>query len=331
MHTQSKFVIILFVLIYFSFNLVSVAQAEDDPPLWSDKCEYVEILSTLDGTVQPAYFLRAKSATPRPLIVSLHSWSAGYDQKDSLSWICIEKNYNYIHPHFRGSNNNPEACGSKFVIGDINDAITFALINAKVDTSQIHIIGGSGGGYATLLAYMKTYHSVKTFSAWVPISDLIKWYHESESRRNRYTLDIARATVDWLEISEDSYFLGEEEAIKRSPYYMETPTDRRKNSKLTIYAGIHDGYRGSVPITQSLLFYNKVVSDFDGLKTDSYVTKDDIIELLASRTYQRENKGKIGTRTIHYENAYEDKVKIVIFEGQHEILFKVALDHVDSK
>ena len=51
--------------------------------------------------------------------------------------------------------------------------------------------------------------------------------------------------------------------MARSPFYMHTPVEKRKNSKLYIYAGIHDGYEGSVPISQSLAFYNKVVADFD--------------------------------------------------------------------
>ena len=44
------------------------------------------------------------------------------------------------------------------------DAIAYAIKYANVDSNEIHVIGTSGGGYATLLTYMKTRHSVKTFS-----------------------------------------------------------------------------------------------------------------------------------------------------------------------
>ncbi len=63
------------------------------------------------------------------------------------------------------------------VIQDIEDAISFAIENGNVDTKNIHVIGASGGGYATLLTYMNTRFPIKTFSAWVPISDLKKWYY----------------------------------------------------------------------------------------------------------------------------------------------------------
>jgi len=228
--------------------------AGDDPVSagWPENCKTIEIISSLDGKVQPAIFLSSGGKEPRPLVVSLHTWSGGYDQKDILVWQCIEKNYIYIHPHFRGRNNNPEACGSPEAIRDIDDAISYALTNANVDKSNIHIIGSSGGGYATLLAYMNSTHNIKTFSAWVGISDLFKWYYESEGRGTNYSGDISRATNGWK--NADDYSVGKEEAIKRSPFYMKTPVEKRKNSKLRIYAGIHDGYTGSVPVTQLVFF-----------------------------------------------------------------------------
>jgi len=89
------------------------------------------------------------------------------------------------------------------------------LNNANVDKSNIHIIGASGRGYATLLAYMNSTHNIKTFSAWVGISDLFKWYYESEGRGTNYSGDISRATNGWK--NADDYSVGKEEAIKRSP------------------------------------------------------------------------------------------------------------------
>ena len=136
---------------------------------WPKECEEVEIPSTLDGEMQSSFFYSA-TGNHRPLIVSLHTWSGNYEQKDTLVTECINKDYNYIHPDFRGANNTYKACGSKYVIQDIEDAIAFAIENGKVDINNIHVVGASGGGYATLLTYMNTNHPVKTFSAWVPIS-----------------------------------------------------------------------------------------------------------------------------------------------------------------
>lgn len=68
------------------------------------------------------------------MVVSLHTWSGNYEQKDELAIQCIEKDYNYIHPDFRGPNNTFKACGSKYVIQGIEDAISFAIQNGNVDT-----------------------------------------------------------------------------------------------------------------------------------------------------------------------------------------------------
>ena len=262
--------------------------------------------------------------------MSLHSWSGGYDQKDTLSWQCIEKDYNYIHPHFRGPNNTYEACGSPLALSDIEDAIDYALENANVDTNRIHITGASGGGYATLLAYMKTKHRISSFAAWVPISNLVDWYHESEGRQNKYSRDIALSTTG-KKFDKENYHFNETEARKRSPIFMNTPVQDRLDSKLYIYAGVHDGYSGSVPITHSLNFYNKVVVDFDMMEKEALIPSGEIIDLLTYRGSSASLKDKIGGRNIHLQKNYKDRVRVTIFEGGHERLDEVALDHIEGK
>jgi dipeptidyl aminopeptidase/acylaminoacyl peptidase len=118
---------------------------------WPAECKPIAIPSTADGKQQPAYFFRCAGQNPRPLIVSLHTWSNDYTQRDPLARQCIADDYNYIHPNFRGPNRTSEACGSALVSRDIDDAIDYAIDNAPVDTNSIHVIGVSGGGYATLL------------------------------------------------------------------------------------------------------------------------------------------------------------------------------------
>ena len=55
---------------------------------------------------------------------------------------------------------------------------------------EVHIIGVSGGGFATLAAFMNIEYPVKSFSAWVPISDIEAWYWECVGRGSRYAEDI---------------------------------------------------------------------------------------------------------------------------------------------
>lgn len=316
-------------LLYFLIPLLSVGNNAAQPK-WPELCKVVEIPSLVDGKIQPAYFYQSKGNVPRPLVVSLHAWSSGYNEKDPLSWQCISRDYNYIHPHFRGPNWTFEACGSPLVTSDIDDAIAFAIKNSKVDINEIHIIGGSGGGYATLLAYMKTKYPVKTFSAWVPISNLIDWFYETKSREPKHSLDIAKATTG-LELSESNYYINELEAKKRSPVYMATPVVLRKASVLYIYAGVHDGYTGSVPITHSINIYNKVVADFDKSASQYMVSNDKIIELLTYRRALNPLNDMIGGRRIHYRAEFLNMVQLTVFEGGHESLSDVALDHIEVK
>jgi lysophospholipase L1-like esterase len=176
---------------------------------------------------------------------------------------------------------------------------------------------------------MKSKHNISTFSAWASISDIKKWFYESEGRNNKYAIDIAQATTGKI-FSGKNYYIDANEAEKRSPMYMSTPVKKRANSKLYIYEGIHDGYTGSVPITHSLNIYNKIVSDFNSTDKEDIVPTEDIMEMLASRNYVASQKGTIGNRSIHYHKTFEDKVKLTIFEGGHEMLTNLALNHVKT-
>jgi lysophospholipase L1-like esterase/dienelactone hydrolase len=325
----------IILILFFLFDINAFSQESlkwDDINTkdWPAECKRVFIPSSVDKAEQPAFFYKAKSENLRPLIVSLHTWSGGYEQLDSLSWQSIEKDYNYIHPHFRGPNNTFDACGSPLVISDIDDAIDYAMANTNVDPHNIHIVGVSGGGYATLLCYMKTRHNIKTFSAWVPLSNLVDWYYESEGRKNKYSRDIALATTG-KDFEKDDYYMDENEAMERSPFFMKTPVEKRRNSKLFIYAGVHDGYTGSVPITQSVNFYNKLVKDFDSTENQAIVPAEDIITLLSFRGYPAENKSMISNREIHYRKEFQDKIQLTLFEGTHEQLLNVALNQVEGK
>lgn len=105
---------------------------------------------------------------------------------------------------------------------------------------------------------------------------------------------------------------------------MQVPVKERQKSKLYIYTGIHDGYTVSVPISESLNFYNKVVSDFDSSPGSALIPQEDIIEILSSRHYEANNKDTLGGRTVHYSKRYKDLVEITVFGGSHECLNEIA-------
>ncbi|MFO7668949.1 MAG: prolyl oligopeptidase family serine peptidase [Bacteroidales bacterium] len=287
---------------------------------WSDDFELVEIRSAMDGALQKAYLYRSTSADPAPLIVSLHTWSGDFTQEDPLSGLCRSMNLNYIHPDFRGANNTIHACCSDLAIHDIDESITYAIENARVDPSRIYIIGQSGGGYATLAAFMKSTHRIRKFSAWVPISDLVSWYRESLIMGNRYAEDILNCTG-----SKES-ILNLDVAREKSPIFWETPAGKLDSSKLFIYTGIYDGIQGSVPITQSINFYNKVLTDLSVKDPSKFVSDHEKLQLLEFRERLGEF-GKIGDREVFLKKEYQN-LKLVIFQGNHEMLAEYALNEL---
>jgi lysophospholipase L1-like esterase/pimeloyl-ACP methyl ester carboxylesterase len=292
---------------------------------WPDGFIKVEIPSSADGKVQNAYMHATGSKTPKPLIVSLHTWSGDYKQKDPLTKEILARDWNYIHPDFRGPNNTPESTGSDLVISDIEDAIHYALKYCGADPEDVHVIGVSGGGFATLIAFMNVKYPVKSFSAWAPISDLEAWYWESVGRKQKYAGDIIKA------VSSDSIF-NREEALRRSPLMQKFSEELRKNAKLFIYEGVHDGYEGSVPITHSINMYNRLAgelkygfSDLDSImplapNDSDLVSEKEMISLVTKQYYPEfDHRQKLFERNIYLHRKYQN-IQLTIFEGGHEQL-----------
>jgi len=289
---------------------------------WPEGFNVVEIPSSMDGTLQKAY-IHTASKPGQPLVVSLHSWSATYQQQDRLLPDVLAKDLNYIRPDFRGANKTPKAMISDYVISDIDDAIRFAVEYTCADPSQVHIIGASGGGMATLACYMKSSFDAASYSAWVPISDLEEWYYASLGRKAPYADHIMMSAGKGGK-------LDTEELRHRSPLYANFPKERRSGRPLYIFAGIHDGYTGSVPIVHSINMYNRLVgelkyrtADMDKImakaeKDGDLVSRQCIIDLV-SRRYNpvADSSQTILGRQIWYANKYKD-ITLVIFEGKHE-------------
>lgn len=283
------------------------------------------IRSSLDGITQVFYYDKSTAATPQPLVVELHSWSNSADsQMGMIATQVHAKNWNYIFPNFRGVNNHPKACCSEFVLSDIDEAIDWALKNLKVDRKQIYVVGFSGGGYATLSTYMRSRHAIRGFSAWASISDLEAWYAQSVERKNKYAAEIVQC------IGANGTF-DAEKARARSPLFWERPTNKRKNTLLQIYVGVHDGYTGSVPISQSINFYNKLLKDFKEKDQSRYVSAEDLELMLKTRSFPTQNPaGKLGDRALLYQKTAKN-IGITVFEGTHEILYGEVLRGLTGK
>jgi len=268
---------------------------------------------------QPLYAYAPSIGTPRPLIISLHTWSGGYDQADKLAVYAESKGWNYVHPHVQGPNNTTDACLSEKVVRDVEDAYRWAVSNMQVDLQNVIIVGASGGAYTALGSMLKSDVPAKAYFAWVPITDLAAWRNQSVKRSLKYLADVERcAAVSGAYAAED--------ARKRSPLHMEL-TPGRRYPELHLYAGLHDGFKGSVPTSHSILFYNKLASHYQAAP-ESLVNAEEMaaITTLASEVDSSE---LVGDRDVHLKKSIPG-LSLTVFEGGHEMLVGYTADAIEK-
>lgn len=295
--------------------------ASPEQNTWGEAFELVSMPSTIDGSGQKAYWHGSTGAELRPLLVSLHTWSGDFNQRDPLAASAAAANWNYLHPDFRGPNNRPESGLSNLVLADIDDAIQFALDFGSVDPGRIFVVGESGGGHAALGAWLRSRHPIHTVLAWVPITDLEAWYWQCRARGLKCAVDILKVVggeasdADW------------EEARNRSPLYMPI-LEGRALPGLELYAGIRDGYGNqSVPISHSLLFFNRLADHFG--ETGSVVDTEQTIRLLSRGVARIETGKQIGGRAVWFERRLPG-VRFSIFDGGHEMLNGYCFDRLET-
>jgi pimeloyl-ACP methyl ester carboxylesterase len=302
------------VITAYSFSLIKASLGssailwDSSSKNWGDGFSVVTICSSLDDNKQKAYFGSAESNRPEPLLVSLHTWSGDFSQEDPLAHMAKQAGWNYIHPDFRGANRTQDACLSEKAITDIDDAIQYAIENGNVDLDNIFVVGMSGGGYAVLGAYLKTRHTVNAFLAWCPISDLTAWYYQSLQRNPKYARDILRCTSN-------GPVLDIKEAKSRSPLFWQFP--EKLNGRLEIYAGIHDGHTGSVPISHSIEFFNRLAAHSG--RVENMVAHQDFVALLTYGINEETTYGFIGKRRIFFKSDISN-ASLIVFDGGHEML-----------
>jgi hypothetical protein len=102
---------------------------------------------------------------------------------------------------------------------------------------------------------------------------------------------------------------------KQTPLHWEMPPTL--NGRLEIYAGVNDGYADSVPISHSILFFNKVARHFG--KSSMLVNQDEMIQCLTRGIPEAESTKRIDGRAVLYSRDIEE-VSLTVFDGGHEIL-----------
>jgi poly(3-hydroxybutyrate) depolymerase len=289
----------------------------------------VSIPSSRDGAEQHAMLMLPESAAaPVPLLVHLHSWSADYKSSGEMEVAVREvqqRGWAFVSPDFRGPNNRPEACGSDLAVSDIVDSVRYAQSNTKIDGRRIYLLGGSGGGHMSLLMAARHPELWAAVSAWVPISDLAAWHASTKAAGLRY-----REMLEQCCGGPPGSPAADAEYRKRSPLPI---LARARRLPLSINVGIHDGHKGSVPVSHSLLAFNEVAkangqpkkvfrpADIDYIKSEQCLPAgiaDDTAPADPGRKHQ----------VLLYRTA--GRASITIFEGGHETDFATAIRWLET-
>lgn len=314
---KSLYYFAIIVIMYpglYMYGCSSVKERE-----WPEQVKEIKYFSSCDSTYQPALFFKPINLQFSPLLVALHTWSSDYQQKASIPYAewCITNNWVFIHPNFRGPNNNPHATGSELVVADILCAVDYAKKHAKVDTNRIYLVGTSGGGYHALLMAGRFPNIWAGVSTWVPILDLQSWYYENKATGRKYANEIVMSCGGTP---------GESAEVDLQ-YKMRSPITYLKNAvtlPLDINAGITDGHTGSVPISHSLRAFNLLALENDRISTDDinyFVEKAQVPPHLSSDTVDP----SYGSKPPLFRRI-SGNARITIFEGGHEIIFEAALN-----
>jgi hypothetical protein len=268
-----------------------------------------ETRSDIDQSIQHCTWRPAKPGGV--LLVSLPTWGGSHAQPDPLLAICAAKGWAYLRPNVRAPNRTPQACLSPWVINDLELACATADRLGGPFTRRV-LVGESGGGYAALGAYLHARIDIARFIVWNPISDLPDWLAQAQARYPKIAQDILDCT------SSTPVALNHRVLRERSPLTQLPGSVDRSRSTLEIYAGVHDGYSGSVPITHAMRFFDALqVRGQDRIPQATFhalATRDPAMMALA-----RQPRGRIADRAVIWRTA-SGRVSLTIFEGGHEAL-----------
>ena len=292
-------------------------------PGWDSR--FRTLKSSCDGTLQPFYWYDPGKEGPVPLVVALHSWGAScyWDRPaESVCGYCRKHGWAMLYPNFRGPNVRPEACGSDLAVQDILDAIAWAKKERKIDADRVYIIGGSGGGYMTLLMAGRFPGVFAGAAAFCPITDLTRWHADSTLRKNHYARNIAAACGGLPD---------------------ERPLEYRKRSALThlgnartngvpvyIVTGIHDGHTGSVPVGHAIRAYNALADGPDRISEADIATieeKESVPEALRFNG----SDPFYGPKSRIHLRATSANVRLTLFEAGHNGNYPAGLDFLSRQ
>lgn len=292
-------------------------------PAWPPAVTRVDTLSNGDHTLQPAMFYAPPASSPasaRPLLVALHTWGSGYDQADSIAYAdwCIAHGWVFVHPHFRGANDQPAAMGSELVVADILGAVDYAKQHANVDPARIYLIGESGGGHAALLMAGRAPQRWAGVSAWAAPVDMIAFHAESRARGLRFAAQIERACGG-------EPLAGSTAAAECSKRSAHTYLPAARDVPIDLNAGIRDGHEGfgSVAIRHSLNAFNLLADPLDRFSAAEIEAMVRQALVPAPLTFTGTDPLYGASRVLLRRQSHH--VRLTLFDGGHQRITEAGL------
>jgi pimeloyl-ACP methyl ester carboxylesterase len=284
-------------------------------PGWQSDVGETRYRSSADGTLQPTLYYWPKAETAVPLLVALHTWSNDYLQPEPAyaEW-CIRKGWAMIHPNFRGKNDRPEACGSELAVADILSAVEWAKGSTQIDADRVYLVGVSGGGYASLLMAGRAPQVWAGVSAWAGIYDLADWQRERGADRYAKGIESACGGAPGTSGAVD------EQYRRRSASGW---LARAGGVPVDIQTGIHDGHRGSVPVSHSLKAFNVLAGTRE--EVDDGLMREMTVSAVVPERVRFSGVDRLYPRHPVLFRRVSGNVRVTLFEGGHEIVHAAGL------
>jgi hypothetical protein len=259
------------------------------------------------------------SGAPPRVLISLHTWNGDYLQEDPMLGEAMRRGWGYIRPDLGGPNNRPESCLAPEVIDRLDEVVDFCGAAWGVPPERVHLVGHSGGGFTALGYWHLGRRRLGSIQAWNPIADLFAWHEFCRVRPHlvKYSEGIESAIGG-------PPLARADEARRRSPVYMAIPPASRP-VPLRIYAGISDGWKGSVPVSQSTRYVNRLA-------------EHGLIGRISSELAELLHGGDMSALAGHpllVANGMlvhgNPSLRLHVFDGGHEMRVPVSWQHLENE
>lgn len=286
------------------------------------EAEVVQIPSGSGDREQPAMWVPPRSGAdgPVPLLVVLHSFSYGYTQHDAIPFAewASDQGWGMVHPDFGGRFSEPESNGSARAVGDVIDAVDWALDEADLDPDRVYAVGFSGGGQMTLLTASLHPERFAGIVSFVPVYDVVDWFRYAlQDGVPLYAYDIESSCGG--DVRTDP--TARRDCRQRSP---STHIDGLAGADVPVYLahGIDDAV---VPPSSSARAFNALVDEEDRLERSAVraLEGQHLPPSLDGEVDDGHHFGDEDPEVVFARRA--DDVTLVLFEGEHVFVVNPTL------